>query len=147
MRRPELQALVLSLAITGVACSDSSTTPTDPPPASPAVVTVERSTHPVLPEELKATCLLAPEGSASAPVCPTLVWNGRTYWALSFGDNRSSMAIVAFDDDGNVVERWDREGARYIWQIQIDDAAQTVHFVGQVERTITMSWEELGIEG
>jgi len=38
-------------------------------------------------------------------------------------------------------------GARYIWQIRIDAAAQTITFVGQAERTITMTWEELGIDG
>ena len=77
--------------------------------------------------------------------CPVLKYNGYTYWAWSDANNDVSMAIVAYDDAGTPVKQWNKSGARYIWQINVDTVAQTVGFVGQSNATITMSFDDLFI--
>jgi hypothetical protein len=56
------------------------------------------------------------------------------------------MAIVAYDASGRAVKQWIKPGARYIWEINRDEAKQTISFVGQSSATITMTWDELAIE-
>ncbi len=34
-------------------------------------------------------------------------------------------------------------GARYVYAVDVDEAAETVTFRGQDDRTVTMTWEEL----
>ena len=70
-------------------------------------------------------------------------WDGYDYWALSYGDNRGSFAIHAYDDKGQLHGIVEATGARYVYAIDVDDAAKTVTFRGQSDRTVTMTWEEL----
>jgi hypothetical protein len=53
------------------------------------------------------------------------------------------MTIVAYNSAGNIVHQWYKEGARYIWQITVDEIAKTVTFWGQSNNKICMSWNEL----
>ena len=55
------------------------------------------------------------------------------------------MTIVAYDAAGNVVQQWYRTGARYVVQITVDAAAETVTFLGQDNETIVMTWGELRV--
>ena len=53
------------------------------------------------------------------------------------------MTLVAYDSGGNALETWERVGARYVWQITVDEAAETVTIWGQANRTLVFTWEEL----
>jgi len=95
-------------------------------------------------QEYYPGCITGPESpSTISSTCPVLRWSGYDYWALSFGDNRSSMAIHAYDPDGALQNVEERTGARYVYAIDVDEIAETVTFRGQVDRTITMTWDEL----
>jgi len=67
----------------------------------------------------------------------------RDYWAFSFGDNRGSFAIHVFDTNGALLGVEERVGARYLYAIDLDTAAETVIFRGQADGTVTMTWAEL----
>lgn len=92
--------------------------------------------------DVKATCY---ENDAYSQTCPVLNSNEFTYWAFSYKDNRSGMMIVKYDDSGNVVEKWEKDGARYLYDISVDANKKTVTFWGQADKSIVMSWDELGI--
>ncbi len=100
-----------------------------------------------IPFGMKITCLVGAEVLMSSADCPVLSYEGKTYWAYSFLDNRGSLGIVAYDSAGNIVAQWEKTGARYIWQITVDAAANTVTFYGQGSGEITMSWAELSSSG
>ncbi|MFK7997134.1 MAG: hypothetical protein AB8B87_23575 [Granulosicoccus sp.] len=113
-------------------------------PQIPRVDAVPRLAPPdVIPEGMQVICIADPDEARGSVECPVLVYNGYTYWAYSFLDNRGAMGIVAYDDNGNVVAQWEREGARYIWQIDVNSDDATVIFRGQANRTVTMTWLEL----
>ena len=65
---------------------------------------------------------------------PDPQYNGYTFWAWSDNQNAVAMAIVAYDSNGVAVKQWNRNGARYIWNITVDPVAETVSFVGQSKR-------------
>ena len=64
---------------------------------------VPSEVHPAIPAGLKVTCMLGPDKLEPSPTCPVIEWNGYTYWAYSYIDNRYAMNIVAYDEKGNVV--------------------------------------------
>ena len=84
----------------------------------------------------------APAGGPS-DTCPVIQWGGLTYWPYSYVDDRVFMGIVAYDSSGNLVQQTEKPGARYVWKITVDTAAQTVTFWGQANQTIVMTWAEL----
>jgi hypothetical protein len=109
----------------------------------PVVEKVSSSSHPAIPSGLKTSCKCGPNDLNPCPTCPVIKWIDRTYWAYSYIDNRVGMAIVAYDKDNNLVQRWDKTGARYVWKIDVDKAAQTVTFWGQANQKIVTTWKEL----
>jgi len=111
----------------------------------PTVRIVETVTHPPVPRGWKQACVLSATIGAPSKRCPVLEYNGYTYWAWSDINNAVAMAIVAYDSHGNAVKQWNRNGARYIWNITVDAAAQTVSFIGQSNAAIRFSWSDLFI--
>ncbi|HBF39590.1 MAG TPA: hypothetical protein DDW50_20015 [Firmicutes bacterium] len=111
----------------------------------PLVVAVSASSHPAIPSDLKEIALIDPSSGNPSPTDPVLKWGDYTYWAYSYIDNDYYLAIVAYDAAGNMVGRWDKYGARYIWQITTDPATQTVTFWGQSKKTVTMSFDQLRV--
>ncbi len=117
----------------------------------PTVTIVRQSNHPPIPTTgmfappdnvLKATCQV---GYDSDP-CPVIVWKdtGKTYWAYSYTDNRSSLAIVAYDSSNNVAGSGVISGTRYIRDIQINTGAMTATFIGQAGYpNVTIPWSSL----
>lgn len=101
-----------------------------------------------IPEDMKVTCMSGDTEPVftNALICDVMVWGDLTYWALSDIDNWSSMAIVAVNPEGEIVQRWDRDGARYLWKIILDKEAETATFVGQSHMSFTMNWDELRVE-
>lgn len=53
------------------------------------------------------------------------------------------MLIVAWDMQQNLVKRWEKPGAQYIWQIMFDSGAQTVTFTGQNWHSVAATLDEL----
>lgn len=111
----------------------------------PQVKQVDVTSHPPIPTGLKATYLQNPNSLDPADRCDVLVWNELTYWAYSYTDNRVGMAILAYDASNQLVQRWDQDGARYLWKITVDADNQTVQFIGQASQAITMTWDSLKV--
>jgi hypothetical protein len=112
----------------------------------PLVETVNVNTHPSIPEGLTGSFSPAPDRLDQSATCNVIKFNGLTYWAYSYRDNRVGMNIVAYDAANKVVKQWEKTGARYLWKITVDEAAQTVVFHGQSSQTITMKWSELAAQ-
>jgi len=110
---------------------------------SPIIKVVPASTSLKMPLGLKKTCMQGPDTLASSATCPVVESHGHTFWALSYIDNRVGMAIVAYDAEGNATKILEHGGARYVWQIALDAAKQTVTFAGQAGGKIVMSWHDL----
>jgi hypothetical protein len=158
------RSVLLSLALVALpACQD--VTPITAPATGPAVAdprsslsaggpsvagvansgftSTQNSSGWAIPEGSKQTCIAAPGSVTLAATCPVLTWDGYTYWAYSYVDNRLAMHIVAYDAMGNIKGRWARSGNRYITGITVDGGARTVSFHGQHSTPITMTWAEL----
>lgn len=108
-----------------------------------AGVEVPQNLCPAIPEGLKLTTLQNPDSLESKINYPILKIEGVQYWPFSYIDNREGLAIVAFDPHGNLLQRWDKVGARYIWKIEEDLSSNAIAFVGQGQMSITMQWSEL----
>ena len=91
---------------------------------------------------LKITCNYA----ADADACPVAVWNGYTYWAYSYKDNRMAFDIAAYDAYGNLAKEWQKSGARYVEDITVDSDYETVTFLGQAGNTVTMTFDEMELD-
>jgi hypothetical protein len=112
---------------------------------APTVANVPSGSHPPVPQDLKVACMQGANTLSASATCPVLQWNGLTYWAYSYLDNRVAMAIVAYSSSGNLVKRWDRSGGRYVWKTTSDPTKKTVTFAGQANGTVTFSWSELAV--
>lgn len=110
---------------------------------APAIKKLSASTSLRIPLGLKKTCVQGTDTLSLSSTCPVVEANGYTYWALSYIDNRVGMAIVAYDEEGRVVDILEKTGARYVSQIKLDAANQTVAFIGQSDANITLSWNDL----
>lgn len=110
---------------------------------SPVLDRVTASCHPELPNELIEGFSTDAESLEFTDNCEVIHWNGYTYWAFSYLDNRESLAIVAFDADGQLVGKIEKQGAHYLWQISVDSIDNTITFYGQHNHSITVGWEEL----
>ncbi len=112
---------------------------------TPTVEVVQTATHPNPPAGWKVACMPNAVNGGASPTCPVLQYNGYTYWAWSDNNNDVAMAIVAYDENGVAVKRWNRTGSRYIWNLTVDPAGQTVSFIGQSNAAITFGWNDLFI--
>ena len=110
---------------------------------TPTVAQVPSNAPPAVPSGMKVTCTPGPATGAMSPSCPVLQWNGYTYWAYSYGDNRNSLGIVAYDSAGKVAAQWEKTGVRYVYAISVDSTAKTVTFAGQADKKVSLSWAEL----
>jgi tetratricopeptide (TPR) repeat protein len=109
----------------------------------PLIETLNVDTHPTVPAGLKEAFLIGPDSLESSPTTNVVKFNGLTYWAYSYIDNRFSLAIVAYDSSNNIIRQWEKSGARYLWKITVDSNNQTVVFHGQASNTIVMQWSDL----
>ena len=106
----------------------------------PVVQLVSRFSNPPIPDGQKVTCLVDPETLESSATCPVVVYNGITYWAYSYIDNRVAMNIVGYDAADNIVQQTNKDGLRYIVTIDVDTDNQVITFTGQVSNTATMTY-------
>ena len=139
MRLWLLPALAGSLALLTLGASPASAQQV------PTVQIVQTSTHPTPPPGWKVACMPNATNGGASPTCPVLQYNGYTYWAWSDDQNAVAMAIVAYNSNGVAVKQWNRNGARYIWNLTVDGVAQTASFIGQANAQISFSWNDLFI--
>ncbi|TFK35161.1 hypothetical protein BDQ12DRAFT_737731 [Crucibulum laeve] len=105
--------------------------------APPAVTVADSALQPNPPNGLKYVNLTDPDKLDFNPdAYPVLKYGGYTYWALSFDDNRYAFAVLAFDDKGTMVKRFDKYGGRYIHRIEVDK--DVVRFIGQGSKYVAM---------
>ena len=140
---PALRAATIAVAIaTSLPACSSTSEPVEGTPSVAVVAVTDPPSHDT--DTYALYCIAGPEnGSPILDTCPIVQWAGYEYWALNYTDNRSSMAIHAFDRNGTLISVVERTGARYVYAIEVDPEAETVTFRGQVDRTITMTWQEL----
>jgi len=119
-------------------------------PDPPRVSSRPKARGPAIPPGLMYSSTYGPDSLHGNPNCPVLRFGDYTYWPYT-SLRSDGLGIVAYDCAGNAVRQWLREGARYVWEITVDQDAQTVDFHGQrLERTgkpgkVTLSWDELWI--
>ncbi|RYP03327.1 hypothetical protein DL764_005223 [Monosporascus ibericus] len=78
---------------------------------------------------------------------PILLYNGHTFWPLSYVDNRWSFAIViTTGSTTNIINTFEAPGARYIESIQVYSGNQTVSFIGQSADAASVLWSRLRSE-
>lgn len=111
----------------------------------PTIAYVPANSHPPLPPGLQLACIKdAGSGAPTSDTCPVVKYQGVNTWAFSFADNRSSFAIVSFDERGNLLRNVEKPGARYVFDAMTSMPNQTVTFVGQAANFVTVPWSELG---
>jgi hypothetical protein len=95
------------------------------------------------PAGMKVTCLVGPDSLQSSTTCPVIQYQGLYTWAFSFLDNRDSYGIVSYDGQANVIKNVTRDGARYVYKMTVDPAAQTVSVWGQANAKVDIAWADL----
>lgn len=111
----------------------------------PVVQILPARSYPTLPSDLKLTVLVDPNRLDAAPDVQVLNWGEFTYWVASYIDNRVAFCFVGFDGAGKLVKRVEKEGARYLWRLQLDPSAKNLTATGQAGRAVTASLAELAI--
>jgi hypothetical protein len=111
----------------------------------PQIEYIAAVSHPPMPAGLQLVCTpQSNQGAAAAPTCAVVKYQGISTWAYSFLDNRGAFALVSYDANNNVVRNAEKPGARYLFNATVSEPNQTVTFVGQAERFVTVPWSELG---
>ena len=95
-----------------------------------------------IPEGMKVTALQGPDTLQSANPGPVLGVGSFTLWPMSYIDNRVSFGMVMYDPLWNVVNTVEKPGARYVYQITLNDQG-SVTFSGQANQSVTMSLDEI----
>lgn len=131
---------VLACALAGVlGCSS----PSEPMEELPVLMHIAAGEAPAeMPTGLNALCFSGPDAPTVA-ACPVVRWKGITYWAHNYQDNRASFAVVGYDASGGYVGGIERPGARYVWNITIDEGARTITIFGQANHSVTVDWSDL----
>jgi len=136
------RAMAAALLFAATACTQSSSALTpDPEPSpeeTPSVVEVAAVAVPTFDADVyKVTC------QTSTGLCPVVRWEGVDYVALSYRDNRFSLALHAFGSTGAVLGVREMVGARYLSAAQVDAATRAVTFVGQDAHAVSLTWDDL----
>lgn len=113
----------------------------------PAIQVVPVTTVPQVPAGLKVTCLKDPNKLDPSDTCPIVAWGAYTYWPLSYIDNRESLCLVAYDAAKHVVGQWEMHGARYVVSATVNGPKQTVTFLGQSSRQVSIDWKTITMAG
>jgi hypothetical protein len=109
----------------------------------PVIRIVPTASHPPVPSDLKVTPMPGPNELSLSPDCPVLAWGNYTYWAVDHMDNRDAMSILGFDAYNRLVKQIEKPGARYIWQMSLDQSNETLTCYGQANNKITVPLAEI----
>lgn len=111
--------------------------------STPTIIQIPATGAPPPPSGMKVTCLVGPDSLQSSPTCPVIQYQGLYTWAFSFIDNRVSYGIVTYDGQAKVIKNTTRDGARYVYKMTVDPAAQTVSVWGQANAKVDVAWSSL----
>jgi len=116
----------------------------------PTAVRVPVASAPAsLPPDTHAFCIDSGNDTTFSDSCWVVKWGRWTYWVLTHSDSRLQMLITPFDAAGVIAPggSWPlvKDGARYVMRLSVDENAQTVTIVGQVDSE-TVTWAELRID-
>ena len=75
--------------------------------------------------------------------CPVWAWEDYTYGAVDHVDNRVAMSILGFDSSDRIVRQIEKQGARYIRQMTLDQTHEALTCYGQANNTITVALSEI----
>lgn len=99
---------------------------------------------PSIPDGLQTACISAPvDGAPSSKTCPVIYYGSTKTWIFSYADNRTSFAVVTFDNTGKVLRNAEAPGARYIFDVFSDDRGQKLTLVGQAKGSVVINWSDL----
>jgi len=107
-----------------------------------SVITMSAPDGPI-PDGMKVTSLAGPDVLQPAPACPVLGIGSFTLWPFSYIDNRVSFGMVMYDPLWGITQQVEKPGARYIYQITLNEAGNSVTFTGQANQSVTMSLDEI----
>ena len=114
-------------------------------PAAAMIEFVPSSSHPPAPAGLQLVCMsTSNNGAANSTTCPVVKYQGISTWAYSYNDNRNSLALVSYNAENKVVRNVEKGGTRYLFDAIASLPNQTVTFVGQAQKTVTVPWSDLG---
>jgi len=113
-------------------------------PHTPQIKYVPIAEAPAVPPELQVVCVKAPDdGAEMSKTCPVIYYGGYKTWIYSFADNRTSFALVSYDNTGKVVQNITRDGARYVFDALSDDKGRKITIVGQAKNYVMINWSDL----
>lgn len=136
-------ALIVAEAQTLLKLPESTTTVDHLTCDVPVIHVVPTNSNPPLPAGMKMTILQGPDTLQSAPDCQVLSWGSYTYWVATYDDNRYSMCFLAYDQTGKLVGQLEKQGARYMYRMTLDQTNQSVTCAGQANRSVTVSLADL----
>jgi len=110
----------------------------------PVVGSAPSNSIPSVPAGLKVACMTNGSSLQPGPTCPVVKVGDHTTWALSYIDNRVSLAFVTFGPSGKVIRNTEVKGTRYVWQMQVNAANKTVTASGQSNATVSAPWSDFG---
>jgi hypothetical protein len=111
----------------------------------PTVEFIAANSHPAVPPGLQLMCMpVSGNGAPNSETCPVVKYHGVSTWAFSYADNRDSLALVTYDADNKIVRNVEKPGARYLFNASVSYPNQTVTFIGQAEKFVTVPWSDIG---
>ena len=67
---------------------------------------------------------------------------GNKIFALTYNDNRSSLAITEYDENGSMIKSFEKKGAKKILEITLDEIHNTATFIGENGKQIIVNGSE-----
>ncbi|MGN6570288.1 MAG: hypothetical protein ACTHLO_02615 [Pseudolabrys sp.] len=114
-------------------------------PTAAVIEFVPSSNHPPAPPGLQLVCMsTSGNGAPNSDTCPVVRYQGISTWAYSFNDNRNSLALVSYNAENKVVRNVEKGGTRYLFDAIASLPTQTVTFIGQGQKSVTVPWSDLG---
>lgn len=95
-----------------------------------------------MPEGFTGISLKGTDDFGNPPETQVIRWADHSYWMFEFADNRAT-AVVAYNWSGKLVKKWNMRNIRYIWDVKLNLAEQTVTFWGQGNEQETLELKEL----
>jgi len=128
---------VAALGVAGLAQAQAA-------PNTPQIQFVPSAEVPSIPAGLQTACINAPtDGAPTSKSCPVIAYGPTKTWIFSYADNRTSFAVVTFDQTGKVLRNVEAPGARYIFDVFSDDRGQKLTLVGQSKNSVVINWSDL----
>ncbi len=108
-------------------------------PCTPAIVPTPGGLAPPRPAGLVVSCFDGPESFVNTD-CPVVHCGRLVTWPFSYTDNRFSLGLTTYRDDGTFLRSLELMGPRYVWAMDINAPLQTNTYRGQHDDTAAVPW-------